>query len=455
MADKAPELFRNRSTTQDFLYSQSDGTHEVGAPAAACAPGDDAADASVMDHFPDLLSREALVDAIETRMHKAAALCMIAVDIEPSTAASAIPDTPSGGQIASVVAVLEPLAVLCRDHGGIWGQIAPHRFALALADRDIGDARALAESLRGAWPDPEAPPATIGIAAYPTLDDTRGQTVDNAVKALDHGSFFGPGSITAFDAVSLNISGDRHYQAGDIHAAIADFEKGLRLAPADVNLLNSLGVCHGVLKDFDSAFKSFDKAMALDPDAIMPLYNKGYLLLLQGDRDAALTCFLAAHAREPDIFEVVFHLGQTLMAQNDARRAHDYLVAATQANSRSGPAHKLLGDCLTALGSIRKAIQAYKTAVKINPEDAESLSSLGWLYSRIDESLDVAEVLCAQSVRLAPDNGLFRHRLGLACLQQGKRDAALAEFEAAVARGHDSRPQIARVQAGMTDAKAS
>jgi hypothetical protein len=46
------------------------------------------------------------------------------------------------------------------------------------------------------------------------------QIVTNAEKALDHAGFFGPGTITGFDAVSLNISGDRRYQAGDIAGAI-------------------------------------------------------------------------------------------------------------------------------------------------------------------------------------------------------------------------------------------
>jgi tetratricopeptide (TPR) repeat protein len=87
----------------------------------------------------------------------------------------------------------------------------------------------------------------------------------------------------------------------------------------------------------------------------------------------------------------------------------------------------------------KEAIQAYKRAVKINPADAESLSLLGRLYTRLGESLDVAAVLCEQSVRLSPDDGHFRHRLGHVYLKQGKLDHALAEFELAVALGHDSQ----------------
>jgi tetratricopeptide (TPR) repeat protein len=93
--------------------------------------------------------------------------------------------------------------------------------------------------------------------------------------------------------------------------------------------------------------------------------------------------------------------------------------------------------------------------VKIYPDDAGSLSLLGRLYTRLGESQDVAAVLCEQSVRLSPDDGVFRHRLGQVYLKQGKLDHALAEFELAVALGHDSRTQIEATQDRMMAAKAS
>ncbi len=88
------------------------------------------------------------------------------------------------------------------------------------------------------------------------------------------------------------------------------------------------------------------------------------------------------------------------------------------------------------------------------PDGPESLSILGQLYTHRGESLDVAAVLCEQSVRLSPDNGLFRQRLGHVYLNQGRLDHALTEFEMAVALGHDSQAQIAETQDRMLSAKA-
>jgi len=455
MVKQTAKLFKNRRTTQEFLFSQSEEAMEPLASGKKETPCDTGGRTSIREHFPDIMDREALIEAVETRIPDSSAFCVIAVEIESAACDTADPESTPVPGAAAIVDALAPLADLGRRHGGVWGQIAPRRFALAVTDHGPDEAMDLARRLLDSWPEPDTAPLTVGIALYPTLDDGRGQTIENADKALDHAAFFGPGSITAFDAVSLNISGDRHYQAGEIDRAVEDFAKGLRLDPTDVNLHNSLGVCYGVLKDYDSAFRAFDDAIALAPDEVMPVYNKGYLLLLEGKPDEALACFLEAQAKEPDIFEVVFHIGQILMETDDAERARDYLAAALRANPRSGPAHKLMGDCLTATGAIRQAIQAYKNAVKINPEDADSLSALGGLYSRIEESLDVAAVLCRQSVRLAPDNGLFRHRLGEAYMKQAKFDAALAEFESAAAMGYDSRDRIARLRERQDDARAS
>jgi hypothetical protein len=87
------------------------------------------------------------------------------------------------------------------------------------------DGQALARELIDASADAEHTQLTIGVAAYPTINYTRHQIVNNAEKALEHASFFGPGTITPFDAVSLNISGDRHYQAGNLEGAIREYQK--------------------------------------------------------------------------------------------------------------------------------------------------------------------------------------------------------------------------------------
>jgi tetratricopeptide (TPR) repeat protein len=450
MAKHAPDLFHNRSVTQDFLVSHTDETTDEGIAAADVAERNRSATARSPQRS-GMLDRQGLVEAIDAHMASAAALCVMAISIEHSAA------TPSGEdrQTASTADPVPLLATRYRGHGGVWARIGQGRFACALTDRSAVEGQALAEELLKAFSETANFKITIGLAAYPTINYSRRQIVENAEKALDHGAFFGPGSITGFDAVSLNISGDRHYQAGDVKGAIDEFKRGLLIDPTNANLHNSLGVCYGVLKDYENALTAFENANWLAPEEVMAIYNKGYILLQKGLPDQALDCFLEANGREPDVFEVLFHIGQIYMEMDQADRARAYLEAATRANNRSGAAFKSLGACLDKLGLTKEAIQAYKSAVKVNPDDAQSLAMLGRLYTERGESLDVAVVLCAQSVRLAPENGLYQHHLGLVYLNQGKLEEALSAFESAVALGHDSKSQVEETQNRLMAAKAS
>ena len=450
MAKHAPDLFHNRSATQDFLVSHTDDTIDDGIAAADLADRNQPS-AALPAPPSDMLDRQGLVEAIDTHMASAIVLCGMAISIERQAATPLEEDRPT----RSTADPVPILATHIRAHKGVWARIGRDRFACAFAERTAVDGQVLAEDLLRAFDQTGNLKITIGLAAYPTINTSRRQIVENAEKALDHSAFFGPGTITRFDAVSLNISGDRRYQAGDINGAIDEFKKGLLIDPTNANLHNSLGVCYGVLKDYDNALNAFENANWLTPEEVMAIYNKGYILLLKGLRDQALACLLEANDREPDVFEVVFHIGQIYMEMDRPGSARAYLEAATRANNRSGAAFKSLGACLDKLGLTKEAIQAYKSAVKVNPDDAQSLSMLGRLYTERGESLDVAVVLCQQSVRLVPENGLYHHHLGLVYLNQGKLEEALSAFESAVALGHDSQAQVDATQNRLMPVKAS
>lgn len=454
MTRQSTDLFNKRSATKEFLFSSPDDISAESDAAAVGPDGCDNGDDPLSTIFPDMLDPTGLALAIDTSLDTVAHLCVVVIRIHCASRQSSAPGTKKV-QTGAFANVLAPVVAVFRKQGGIWARIGRCRFAFAIPHPLGTNGRKLARQMQNALPADGTTTLSAGVAYYPTVNDTRSQIVGNAKKALDHAGFFGPGSITEFDAVSLNISGDRLYQAGDIQGAIDEFRKGLRIDPSDANLLNSLGVCYGVLEDYTKALAAFETAIWIAPQEVMPVYNKGFVFLCQGDTQQALDCFLSAEALEPGVFEVVFHIGQIHLDAGEAEKARPYLEAATRANNRSGSAYRHLGTCLDRLGITKEAIQAYKAVVKIHPDDAASLSTLGRLYVKRGESLDVASVLCEQSVQIDPDNGLFRYRLGRVYLEQGRLDTALAEFELATALGHDSRKRIEETQDRMMAAKAS
>jgi tetratricopeptide (TPR) repeat protein len=266
--------------------------------------------------------------------------------------------------------------------------------------------------------------------------------IDNALKALDHALLLGPDGLARFDAVTLNISGDNLYQKGDMDGAVEEFEKALLIDPENVNVINSLGVCHGVKGEHGKAIEAFAKAMSLDAGDVMAPYNLGLSYVMTGDRDKALEFLLKAFALDENQFEVALQLGRLYLDKEKPETALEYLEKAVKMDKESAPAHRFLGECHNELKKAPEAIRSYSEAVKLNGNDAYSLSALGVLYAEEGKNLDIALVFCEQSVELAPETALFHHRLAQVYLKLERFQDALEAFERAEQLGHDCESQI-------------
>ncbi len=291
---------------------------------------------------------------------------------------------------------------------------------------------------------------SFGIARYPMLDYQRSQIPANACKALDHAAFFGPASTVTFDAVSLNISGDRYYQEGRLEEAVAEYLKALELDAGNVNVRNSLGVCYAKQGNHEAALAQFEKAMQLDPGEVMAVYNIGLVHYIRGAKEKAEHCWLEALRLEDDIFEIHFQLGRLYAEKKDWHKVLPHLVRATGLKPGSAPAQCLLGKCQLATDDHAGAMKAFKQAVKRNPNDAEALSALGWLYHLEGENPEIALTFCRQSVALAPENGLYRRRLASLYLKNKQVEKALEQFRLATDCGCDCSDQIAALKSGRS-----
>jgi len=292
---------------------------------------------------------------------------------------------------------------------------------------------------------------SVGAAAYPMLEYDCSQIIENARKALVHASFFGPGSVVAFDAVSLNISGDALYQAGDIAEAAKEFERGLRIDPREENLHNSLGVCFGVQGDQLKAIEAFENALEINPDNVMALHNTGYSKSILDDAEGALTCFRKAHELDGNLFEVAFHTGKLLVGADRPEEGKPFLERAVEINPDAGVGYYYLGECYRKMELPDQAIQAYRVAVKRNPNDAGALSALGSLYDEKGENPEISMLFCEKSVELEPENGRYLYRLGNVLLKHGKMHAALDMFEKAQTFGYEAAEKILAVKTELEE----
>ncbi|MDY6987579.1 MAG: tetratricopeptide repeat protein [Thermodesulfobacteriota bacterium] len=358
-----------------------------------------------------------------------------------------LPDGIGGGTASGIaVSLAGVIDGLKKTHPMEWGRIDDDQFACFCPDIDEGAALELARKIQAGLTPSGKQTVSIGIAVYPFWPFEKAAILANAQKALDHAAFFGPGTMTTFDAVSLNISADKLYQYGDINGAIDEFKKALAVDPENVNVLNSLGVCYGVQGQLDLAIEAFEAAIHLEPKDVMATYNLGLAHLRQGDQEKALGLFLEAHGLDGDNPEVCCQIGMCYRDGGQAETALDYLEKAARNTHKGAHIFRVLADCYLEREMLHEATKAYEKAVKANPADAESLSALGHLYGALGENMEIAIVLAKESTAIEPNNGLYRYRLGKLYLQNRDHKKAAEELKMAVNMGEDCTELLLEAQ---------
>lgn len=332
---------------------------------------------------------------------------------------------------------------------------SPGTLALAWTEIDPQAAKTRAEALVASLKG--RAPTSMGLVHWPAPNLKPEAIIPSALKTLVEAAMTGPETVIEFGPQTLNISGDHRFDEGDLEAAIEEYKMGLALNPElseRLNLLNSMGVCHGRLGDQAKAIAAFEEVTRLDPSNVMGHFNIGCSHLLSGRLDDALEALIKADAIEPDNFQILFNLGKTALELGDFQRALGALNRAAELKDRQGRIHRLLGKARLLSGDRPGALAAFKKAVKFNPDDAESLSSLGALFLESDNDQEVALSLFQRSVELDPTNSLFRRRLGMLLYQLGDFDAAERHLRLAVefgCREDDVRQSLANLAVVETE----
>jgi tetratricopeptide (TPR) repeat protein len=435
---------RHRKNSGAFLLSETDAQPRT----AVVADGPLTAAAEVLAAFPHLLTGSSFLTHALEQLETEAEFSALVIQMDTLPAGNN--STSRSDYVHLQLQIAKIIDAFCQNAKGVWGQVNQVLFGCFFASCKPPEGLHAANKLREEIRHKTGAPVSIGIATYPQLDYAKGRIIENAHKALRHATFFGPGTCTVFDAVSLNISGDEKYQSGDIEGAVQEFEMGLRLDPSNVNLHNSLGVCFGVLKQYDKAWAAFDAALSLDSREVMALYNAGQVRFMQKRYDEALNYFLQAVDLAEDLYEVAFQIGKLYLQMQNPQQSRPYLEQAAHLNPSLGPPFALLGQCYHDLKMPNQAIAAFKKAIRRNPFDAESLSSLGLLYSEKGENADIATLFCQKSIDIEPENARFYFRLGRLHLKYDRLDEARDAFQEASARGWDATEDIQKIQNQLT-----
>jgi tetratricopeptide (TPR) repeat protein len=436
-------LFQRHGSDRHFLFTKTDTglLKDVGHKEF-----DGAVDA-LQSVYPAILSGREFIDRSQRELESSIQFAAMVIRLDQTGQGDESPAiTASNDGLLEAALILD---TVCREEKAMWGVYESGLLSGVFPAKDGLQTIDLAAKIQNRLKKKTQKTITIGVAAYPTITYQKSDILANARKALDHATFFGPDSAVVFDGVSLNISSDKLYENGDIQGAIEELKKALLLDPSNVNVHNSLGVCFGLLGNYEPALEEFKTAVALEPEEYMALYNMGLVYMLTDRRERALELFLRADKINGSAFEVTFQTGKLYLELGEPEKSRIFLERAAAIEPISGAVYRYLGECYAANNLQQEAISAYRKAVKLNPQDAASMSALGCLFADQGENPEITLMFCRESVGLVPDNGLFRYRLGRLYADQNRFEDALREFQKAQELGYDVADDIEKIQKNL------
>lgn len=266
-----------------------------------------------------------------------------------------------------------------------------------------------------------------------------------------------------------------HEQRGE-HAAARDaYEKGLALDPRNAAALNNLACLYADhFGKLDRAFELAQTAREILPNSPETADTLGWILHRRGQYARALPLLEQAAAALPKNGDVLYHLGLThymLGAEEPARQAfqralatpgvfaskdsaQEYLsVLELEPTAAAAALEKVLArrkDDPVALirlashhertGAIDKAVAAYETILRTNPNHVDAALSLVSLYEKRNDTARALE-LAKLTRKQAPSDPRVAHVLGRLAFQGGEHTWATGLLEES-ARQQPADPEL-------------
>ena len=163
----------------------------------------------------------------------------------------------------------------------------------------------------------------------------------------------------------------------------------------------------------------------------MATFEEGLALLDANDPAAAAATFCRVLEERPDDPPVLFQLGHAISRLGETDLALSLMGQAIARDDGRPEWHTELGTLLERRGLIGDAIDAYREARRLAPENRNTELALAWLLAG-DRQLVEAEALVADVLAADPGNAMASRVLGLVALRRGDAVGATTHLLAAL-----------------------
>ncbi|MCA2660349.1 MAG: tetratricopeptide repeat protein [Microcystis sp. M049S2] len=216
------------------------------------------------------------------------------------------------------------------------------------------------------------------------------------------------------------------------------YRRALALDDKYVRAYNGLGIVLRAQKKLTEAEEMFRRALALDDKYVYAYNNLGNVLRAQKKLKEAEEMYRRALALDDKDVDVYNNLGNVLRDQKKLKEAEEMYRRALALDDQYVPAYNNLGNVLRAQKKLTEAEEMYRRALALDDQSVFAYNNLGNVLSD-QKKLTEAEEMYRRALDLPDDttgtpttaHTLAHNGLGLLLQEQGKLEAAIAEFEKA------------------------
>ncbi|MCK4904865.1 tetratricopeptide repeat protein [bacterium] len=236
--------------------------------------------------------------------------------------------------------------------------------------------------------------------------------------------------INNSDYVSATNLAQLYYRKGE-------YSKGLKVLQdypiKDARIYYLLGTLLVQLNSMDKAEENLKKSIQLMPNSYVSYFLLIHVYGEQEKKDEALALLNDALEKSllaKDRINLLF--GIVHLQFKNYNEAINYLRKAHEFN----PDDDFIAFQLAASYEQNKnwfrAVYCLRKTIKMNPENAEALNYLGYMFAEKGINLNEAIFLIEKALKIEPDNGYFVDSLGWVYYQKGIIDKALFELSRAI-----------------------
>jgi tetratricopeptide (TPR) repeat protein len=233
------------------------------------------------------------------------------------------------------------------------------------------------------------------------------------------------------------LAGNILNETNDVGEAMKVYKEGISQSPNDPYLIYNLALSQYKQGDMVEAIENFKKAIQASSGGQVTEFSHGYLGTIYYHRenlDAAEHHFREAVSLKPTEPKYLYNLGLILLKRKKNEEGLTYFQRAIDSGSGDPQIYRYIAESFDNLGMHDNAVAALEKAVRVRPDDADSLFQLADLYYKRGQ-LSQAEDLYRKIIRSTPadsstENALVN--LGLILDDQERYSEAVEVLQKAI-----------------------